>query len=63
MVVGRDAHHDGYGDVVPQTIGGRMIGSMVMVSGILVLALMTGISQPVSPRRKDGANTCASGTR
>lgn len=33
----------GYGDVVPQTIGGKMVGSIVMVSGILVLALMTGI--------------------
>ncbi|CAN5656488.1 cyclic nucleotide-gated ion channel [soil metagenome] len=33
----------GYGDVVPQTVGGKMIGSVVMVSGILVLALMTGI--------------------
>jgi voltage-gated potassium channel len=33
----------GYGDVVPQTVGGKMIGSVVMVSGIIVLALMTGI--------------------
>jgi voltage-gated potassium channel len=33
----------GYGDVVPHTVGGKMIGSVVMVSGILVLALMTGI--------------------
>jgi voltage-gated potassium channel len=33
----------GYGDVVPHTIGGKMVGSVVMVSGIVVLALMTGI--------------------
>jgi voltage-gated potassium channel len=33
----------GYGDVVPQSVGGKMIGSVVMVSGIVVLALMTGI--------------------
>ena len=33
----------GYGDVVPHTVGGKMIGSVVMVCGILVLALMTGI--------------------
>jgi voltage-gated potassium channel len=33
----------GYGDVVPHTVGGKIIGSIVMVSGIGVLALMTGI--------------------
>jgi voltage-gated potassium channel len=33
----------GYGDVVPHTVGGKMIASVVMVMGIVVLALMTGI--------------------
>jgi voltage-gated potassium channel len=33
----------GYGDVVPLTVGGRMIGALLMVSGIAVLALMTGV--------------------
>lgn len=33
----------GYGDVVPVTVGGRLIGSALMVSGIAVLALMTGV--------------------
>jgi voltage-gated potassium channel len=33
----------GYGDVVPLTVGGRMIGALLMISGITVLALMTGV--------------------
>lgn len=33
----------GYGDVVPTTAGGRIIGSLLMISGITVLALMTGV--------------------
>ncbi|WP_421999996.1 cyclic nucleotide-gated ion channel [Reyranella sp.] len=33
----------GYGDVVPQTVGGRLIGSLLMISGIAVLALLTGV--------------------
>jgi voltage-gated potassium channel len=33
----------GYGDVVPLSVGGKMIGAVVMVSGIIVLALITGI--------------------
>jgi voltage-gated potassium channel len=33
----------GYGDVVPTTIGGRILAGTVMVSGILVFALWAGI--------------------
>src|SRR6267154_10871 len=33
----------GYGDVVPQTVGGRILGGFVMMSGILVFALWAGI--------------------
>ena len=33
----------GYGDVVPATVGGKIIGAVVMVSGIAVLALLTGV--------------------
>ncbi|MCF8166990.1 MAG: cyclic nucleotide-binding domain-containing protein [Rhodoferax sp.] len=33
----------GYGDVVPQTPAGRMLGGLVMLCGICVLALLAGI--------------------
>lgn len=33
----------GYGDVVPQTLIGRSIGGVLMVSGVAVLALLAGI--------------------
>lgn len=33
----------GYGDVVPLTAGGRFVGGLLMLSGIVVLALMTGV--------------------
>lgn len=33
----------GYGDVVPQTLAGRMLAGLVMMSGILVFALWAGI--------------------
>src|SRR4030088_769928 len=33
----------GYGDVVPQTVAGRILGGVVMMSGILVFALWSGI--------------------
>jgi len=33
----------GYGDVVPQTVGGRVLGGVLMIGGILVFALWAGI--------------------
>ncbi|HZK89717.1 MAG TPA: cyclic nucleotide-gated ion channel [Stellaceae bacterium] len=33
----------GYGDVIPQTIAGRMLAGLVMVCGIMVFALLAGI--------------------
>jgi|HubBroStandDraft_6_1064221.scaffolds.fasta_scaffold40576_3 voltage-gated potassium channel len=33
----------GYGDAVPQTVAGRMLAGVVMISGILVFALWAGI--------------------
>jgi voltage-gated potassium channel len=33
----------GYGDIVPQTIAGRALSGIVMVGGILIFALWTGI--------------------
>ena len=33
----------GYGDLVPHSVPGKMVGALVMVSGIVVQALMTGI--------------------
>jgi len=33
----------GYGDMVPVTLWGRMLGSMVMVSGVVIFALWAGI--------------------
>ena len=33
----------GYGDVVPQTAGGRLVAGLVMISGLGVLGLWTGI--------------------
>jgi voltage-gated potassium channel len=33
----------GYGDVIPQTVAGKMIGGVLMLCGISVLALLAGI--------------------
>lgn len=50
----------GYGDVTPQTTGGRMIAGMVMVSGIAVFAMWAGILAngfSVELRRRDFLRT------
>lgn len=33
----------GYGDVVPQSVWGRMLGGLLMLTGIVVMALLAGI--------------------
>jgi voltage-gated potassium channel len=50
----------GYGDVTPQTVGGRMIAGVVMVSGIAVFAMWAGILAngfSVELRRRDFLRT------
>jgi len=50
----------GYGDVTPQTVGGRMIAGVVMVSGIAVFAIRAGILAngfSVELRRRDFLRT------
>ena len=53
----------GYGDVVPATVGGKIIGAVVMVSGIAVLALMTGVLASGFAEESGGANIFACGSR
>lgn len=50
----------GYGDVIPLTVGGRIIGGFVMVSGIAVFAMWAGILAngfAVELRRRDFLRT------
>jgi voltage-gated potassium channel len=50
----------GYGDVTPQTAGGRMVAGVVMVSGIAVFAMWAGILAngfSVELRRRDFLRT------
>lgn len=50
----------GYGDVTPQTVGGRMVAGVVMVSGIAVFAMWAGILAngfSVELRRRDFLRT------
>lgn len=50
----------GYGDKVPVTLAGRMLGGLVMVSGIVVFALLAGIVATgfaVELRRRDFLRT------
>jgi voltage-gated potassium channel len=42
----------GYGDIVPKTVTGRMIGFVVMVSGIFLLSLLTATIASVFVSRK-----------
>jgi voltage-gated potassium channel len=50
----------GYGDVTPQTVGGRMVAGAVMISGIAVFAMWAGILAngfSVELRRRDFLRT------
>lgn len=50
----------GYGDVTPQTVGGRMVAGVVMISGIAVFAMWAGILAngfSVELRRRDFLRT------
>lgn len=50
----------GYGDVTPQTVGGRMVAGVVMISGIAVFAMWAGILAngfSVELRRRDYLRT------
>jgi len=42
----------GYGDVVPQTLGGRMVGVALMFSGLIFLSLLTATVASVFVERK-----------
>ena len=56
----------GYGDVVPQTVAGRMLAGVVMVSGILVFALWAGIlatGYAEEMRRREFLRTWESGRK
>jgi voltage-gated potassium channel len=42
----------GYGDVVPQTLGGRLVGVSLMVSGLVIISLLTATLASVFVERK-----------
>ncbi len=42
----------GYGDIVPKTFGGRIIGSVTIVSGLILISLFTAVISSVFVARK-----------
>jgi len=40
---------DAAGDVVPKTFGGKLVGSMAMITGVLVISMPSGPSLPLFP--------------
>jgi len=42
----------GYGDVVPQTLPGRLVGFLLMISGLIVLSLLTATVASIFIERK-----------
>ncbi len=42
----------GYGDVVPQTVGGRLVGSLIMVGGLVNISLVTATVASIFIGRK-----------
>ena len=51
----------GYGDLIPVTPLGRLVAGFVMISGLAVFGLWTGIWRPGSRRKRAGAILCARG--
>ncbi len=53
----------GYGDIAPQTVPGRVIASLIMLTGYSIIAVPTGIftselNRAVKKRKKRDARTC-----
>jgi voltage-gated potassium channel len=53
----------GYGDIAPQTVGGRMVASLIMLTGYSIIAVPTGIFaaefNKETKRVRDNARVCS----